>query len=302
VSSVDERPGLPPTELEVLEERLQEAFLTGDASHLAVIGYGEISCVVAHSVGDARYACKRLPEFGTQEAFDRYRKLFDEYLVALREGGVEPVASALQVVDGAREGIVAWCIQPLLDADGLLPKRMRAAERDEAVELFERILAGIRGTAGPELGLDGQLSNWVMQDDELRYLDVTTPLMRDASGADRLDADLFLASLPWALRSPVKRFVLTGIIDKYHRPRGVTLDLLGNLIKERLDLFLDPFLEVANASFDWDPITVSEVRRYYADDARTWAMLQWARRLDRGWHRRVRKRPYPFLLPGRIER
>ena len=31
-------------------------------------------------------------------------------------------------------------------------------------------------------------------------------------------------------------------------------------------------------------------------------LLQRLRRLDRAWQRRVRRRVYPFLLPGRIER
>ena len=50
------------------------------------------------------------------------------------------------------------------------------------------------------------------------------------------------------------------------------------------------------------PITLSEVRRYYRGDARTWAQLLRLRRADRFWQRKVRRRAYPFLLPGRIER
>jgi hypothetical protein len=49
-------------------------------------------------------------------------------------------------------------------------------------------------------------------------------------------------------------------------------------------------------------ITLDEVRRTYVADARMWLLLQRLRRLDRAWHRRIRRRTYPFLLPGRIER
>ena len=45
-----------------------------------------------------------------------------------------------------------------------------------------------------------------------------------------------------------------------------------------------------------------EVRRYYREDAGMWALLQRLRWLDRWWRRRVRKRQYPFLLPGEVER
>ncbi len=33
-----------------------------------------------------------------------------------------------------------------------------------------------------------------------------------------------------------------------------------------------------------------------------WALLLALRRLDRFWQLKVRRRAYPFLLPGRIER
>ena len=44
------------------------------------------------------------------------------------------------------------------------------------------------------------------------------------------------------------------------------------------------------------------MRRVYASDARLWEVLLRLRRLDRAWQRRVRRREYPFLLPGRIDR
>jgi hypothetical protein len=239
--------------------------------------------------------------FRSRLVFERYRELFESYLRALLKAGVEPVPSALQLVAGQSDTI-AWCVQPLLAKDGLLPELMRTGSRDDAVAHFETVLERIQNAVGPSLGVDGQLSNWIMDDGELRYLDVTTPLMRDEDGRNGLDADLFLASLPWALRGMVKRFILEGIIDKYHQPRGVVLDLLGNLIKERLDPLLDPFIARANLRFGDSPITSAEVRRYYTDDARTWAVLQRLRHADRAWQRKVRRRPYAFLLPGPIER
>jgi hypothetical protein len=72
-------------------------------------------------------------------------------------------------------------------------------------------------------------------------------------------------------------------------------------VKERLERWLPAFLEESNARVR-PALSQEEVRRYYAADARTWALLQRLRRLDRAWQRRVRRRPYPFLLPGRIER
>ena len=47
---------------------------------------------------------------------------------------------------------------------------------------------------------------------------------------------------------------------------------------------------------------VEEARAYYRSDARMWEVLLRLRRADRWWQAQVRHRPYPFLLPGRIER
>ena len=113
--------------------------------------------------------------------------------------------------------------------------------------------------------------------------------------------DVFLASLPWALRGVVKRRMIRGILDAYYSPRGVVRDLLANLFKEGLGDRL-PELVTAAARRLAPPLTVDEVRRHYVQDARTWHLLQRLRRLDRAWQRHVRRRPYPFLLPGPVER
>lgn len=98
----------------------------------------------------------------------------------------------------------------------------------------------------PRVGLDGQLSNWARIEGRWLYLDVSTPMLRDEAGRDRLDADLFLAALPWVLRAPVRRFLLATITDVYFDPREAMLDVLGNLHKERLSQHIPAGIEVAN--------------------------------------------------------
>ena len=112
---------------------------------------------------------------------------------------------------------------------------------------------------------------------------------------------MFLASLPWLLRGPVRRFVLPGILQRYHQPRTVVLDLAANLVKERLGSWIPTVLAAAGDRLE-PALIEDEVRRDYRSDARTWALLQAVRRVDRAWQRQVRRRPYPFLLPDRIER
>ncbi|HEX7603011.1 MAG TPA: DUF6206 family protein [Polyangiaceae bacterium] len=284
-----------------LDAKVLHALATGDESGLRVLGYGEISTVVAVTVPEGTFACKRLPPFDSRARFDAYAGVFEAYVSSLRQGGVQAVESELHTLENADGRISAYCVQPILDPKELLPNRLRECTEDEARAIFRRILDAIDGAVNPRLGLDGQLSNWTWRAGALGYLDLTTPLVRDEKGVDALDLDLFLASLPWALRGLVKWLFLKEIIDKYFVPRGIVLDLLGNLYKEQLEKLIPAFLEelgdrVAPA------LTVKEVRAYYQDDARTWGFLLAARRADRFWQRKVRRRTYPFLLPGPIAR
>ncbi|MFW6051063.1 MAG: DUF6206 family protein [Myxococcota bacterium] len=284
-------------ELRHLDARLARALATGDESELTVLGYGEVSCALA--LGPAHVA-KPLPPFPNPSAVDRYVAVFHAYLDGLRRRGIEPVASRLEVLE--RDGCpVVWCIQERLPSDALLPVLLRHDAPDEARDRFVRLRDRVIAAAGPRFGVDAQASNWADVDGRLRYLDVTTPLVRDGHGRETLDTGLFLAALPAPLRPLVRRFALRTIVDKYYAPRGALLDLLGNLHKERLGHLVEPFLAVANERLD-PPITSEEVRRYYRADAAVWEALLRVRRLDRAWRRRVRGRPYPFLLPGPIER
>jgi hypothetical protein len=290
----------PLGELRALDDRIREALASGDESGLDILGYGEISTVVRLETGDGGYACKRMPPLPSRQRFEEYRALFERYVERLRQHGTEVVETAMVGLetDGA---IAAYCVQPLLPADTLLPNWLRDATPEAALALFERVLERVRSTVGPELGLDGQLSNWAVVGDELRYLDLTTPMLRAPDGRELLDTEVHLASLPYLFRGVVRRFVVKDILDKYYQPRAVVLDALANLHKERLTELLPSFVEAASAVFS-PPFSLAEAGRYYRSDARLWELLLRARRLDRAWQRRVRRRPYPFLLPGPIRR
>jgi hypothetical protein len=287
----------PALDLRPLEASVQDALAVADPAGLEILGYGEISIVVRW--GDN--ACKRLPIFASAAAFDAYRRCLEDYVAALGVAGVGPLVTHVETVPLTDGALAAYCVQPALRPEELLPCRFAADPPDEVDRLFDLVLDRVRAAVSPRLGLDGQLSNWALHEGELTYLDVSTPLMRDAAGRELLDVELFLASLPWAVRGLVRRTMLRSILDKYYEPRGVVLDLLGNLHKERLGRLVPRLVERANARVR-PAITEEEVRRYYASDARTWALMQGLRRADRAWQRWVRGRVYPFLLPGRIER
>lgn len=282
--------------LEALEARVAAALDGGPMVGIDVLGYGEISTVLRADGIRGPLAVKRLPVM-TAPQLDSYRTALLDYLAALAGRGVTTVAT--QVVGVGRDPIVPYCVQPLQPR--LLVDEFRRGDSAVNRRYLKRLVELVVGAVDPHLGLDGQISNWAIADGDLVYFDVTTPLLRDDAGRERLDTDLFIASLPWALRGMVRRFLLGEILSHYYDPRAVLLDAAGNLHKEHLPDAIDPLL-TAVASVLQPAITAEEAGRYYRSDARMWALLQRLRRADRWWQRTVRRRRYPFLLPGNIER
>jgi hypothetical protein len=294
-------PALDAGALEELDGRVTRALASADAAGPEVLGYGEISSVLALRCGGDGAACKRLPPFPSEGAFDAYRSCFEAQLEAFEAGGIPVLATELHRVARAGAGPMAYCVQPLVETESLAPHRLARGWNGGGRELFERVLDLALGYVSPTRGFDAQLSNWAVPDGGLVYLDVSTPLLRDEEGQEHLDVNVFLASLPWALRGFVRRFMLRAILDAYYSPRGVVVDLLGNLAKEGLGERLPELVPIAARRLG-EPLSVEEVRRHYARDARSWHLLQRLRRLDRAWQQQVRRRPYPFLLPGPVER
>ena len=287
-------------DLAALDRQVDVALARGDESGLRIIGYGEISIVLGWPLDEPRWACKRLPLFPSDAAADDYAATLDGYLAEVRARDVDVVDTEVQRVGQADGRVAVYCVQPVL-APGTLAVDVVRHGGAPGEEVLTDIVEAVFRVVDEHVGLDAQLSNWGMADGRLSYFDVTTPLLRRPDGSEALDAGLFLASLPWLLQAPVRRFLLPDIIERYHRSRSVVLDLAANLIKERLDGHIHTVLSAVADRVD-PPLTEDEVRADYRRDARTWALLLSLRRADRVWQQRVRRRRYPFLLPGPIER
>jgi len=294
-----------PPDLAALEHAVQRALASGSTAGLHVLGQGEISLVLGHPAGAPTSACKRLPRFPDPESFSRYGEVLAGYLDALSARGLRPAPSALHRVPGDG-GVVGYVVQPLLPAERVAPEVLRQAPPDPEHPVVAQVVEHVVAAVDDRVGVDAQLSNWVVEaSGRLTYLDVTTPLLRRPDGSTELDIDLFLAPFPWAIRGAVRRFVVPGLLARYHDPRSVLLDVAANLLKERLDPWLPAVVAAANRHLSGPagaPLSVEEVRHDYASDARQWEVLLRLRRADRWWQRTVRRRTYPFLLPGRIAR
>lgn len=292
---------VPHTALAHLEEQVQDALRRADDSALDVLGYGEITLVLRLRTDAGSFACKRLPAFPDRDRFERYRHSLDAYLRRLADGGLTVAPTEVWHTTGPSGRITAYCVQRELPPERLCSRLLHTEDEAWAKNFFARFLDRVDTAVHPTLGLDAQASNWVDLEGELTYLDVTTPLMRDGRGRELLDVRLFFTSLPWILRDIVRVCVAKSIFDKFYATRGVLLDFLGNLHKERLDALVPAFLEQANARLA-EPITAAEVAAYYRDDARMWELIQRLRAADRLWHHKIRRRPYPFLLPPPVDR
>lgn len=287
-------------ELRALDSLVDEALKSGREKLLPTLGYGEISLVLGWPQEAPRYACKRMPAFPSRAAFESYARTLGDYVAALEAAGMDVVPTEMRGVDQAGGGVVGYVVQPILAADTLAPPILHAADPGDGHPLVEAIVAAAAGTVSPRIGLDAQLSNWTWDGGRLTYLDVSTPMLWDEAGVSRLDLEPLAQAYPAILRPLLRRFVAPRILDGYRDLRGVYLDLCGNLLKERLDLWLGAFL-AAIAPRLTQPLTAEDVHRYYRSDARLWAVLLRLRRLDRAWRLRT-GRTYPFLLPGPIER
>jgi hypothetical protein len=289
-------PRLQDAELHELDRLVQQAFVRGDEAALPVLGYGEISLVLAWPPDDPAFACKRLPEFPRRERLEAYRRTLGDYVEALGEAGVRVASSELRAVALRGTALAGYVVQPILPAEFLAPAVLARTDSAVGHPLVEAVVETAAGAVGPRLGLDAQLSNWVWDDGELTYFDVSTPLIWSPDGRSRFDLELIAGAFPWVMRAPLRRFVAPGILNTYRDLRKVWFDLCGNLIKEGLESWLPAFLEQVNRHLA-EPISTAAVRRYYRSDRRLWGALLRVRRLDRAWQRHVRRRAYPFLLP-----
>lgn len=327
-------PAAPAVDVELLErfERgLDPARPERSAIPAAVLGYGEISTVLA--IGDDGVAYKRMPMFADEAEIVAYTAAFDAYRARLQEAGLRLAPCRLATLaqrSGGRR--VVYLAQPRLPAHAIGDAIVRRATPAEAGRLLRAVLdelakvhrfnrreagAGQPGAPRWQLGIDGQISNWAVMGMtaesglpsaiELVYFDVNTPLVR-RDGVEQLDTELFLRSAPSFLRWVLRLFVVQDVVNRYYDPRRVAIDLVANLYKEgRADL-IPGWLEATNrflaetlTDAGLQPISEREVNAYYREDAGIWRLYLGLRRFDRTLHR-LTGRVYPYVLPGPIRR
>jgi hypothetical protein len=287
-----------------------------------VLGYGEISTVL--QIGQSDLAYKRMPMFKDAGEASRYEALYDDYLAALAQAGIEVVPGAYTALPERHGRVVAYIVQEQLPAGTIAHQAIHALPPAAIRRLFQAVLDETakvfdfnRRQAGRvALGFDAQMSNWAItgyrpraeqlpDPVRLRYFDTSTPLMR-LQGVEQLDPELFLRSAPSFLVWIIRLFLLEDVMNRYYDLRQVTTDIIANFYKEGRPELIPGLVDAANetllaADQDATPLTTAEVDAYYKDDARTWRIYLAFRKIDRALHRLLGKE-YPYVLPENIKR
>jgi hypothetical protein len=291
-----------------------------------IIGYGEMSTIFVINVpGQELLAYKRLPIFQTTGEMDKYERLFHEYGSLLGKIGLNtPPFDVIRVKP--REGnMVMYNVQTRLDGRSIGNKLIHSLTDDGVMNLFKMILAELEKVftfnesgSGTKIGIDGQISNWAVADykddfkigpdTRLCYIDTSTPLMQ-LDGIEQINPELFLRSAPSFLRWLIRWTFLNEVLTRYYNFRRVVMDLIANFYKEQRAELIPSLIAEANRffagvgkKFNIAPITQKEIRDYYREDKMIWVAYLGLRRLDRFIHLRIRRKPYVYILPGKIKR
>lgn len=306
--------------LREFEENLNPAKPEKSKIPIRILGYGEISTVfeiLLDTCSDVAF--KRIPMFRSVEQVERYIQTYYDYIDLLRSAGIRIPESGAEYVVTKDGRIVLFITQKKLDPSLVCNKVVQKMKKDEAVELFKRVLNEMKKVwdfnAGKErerlkIGLDGQLSNWALSSEDissdLLYFDTSTPMIRK-NGVDQIETDIFLRACPPGIRVLLKIFFLQDILDRYYDFRKVVVDLIANLFKEGRPDLIPPYIDFANRFFDEigyriDPITYKEVDKYYKEDAFIWSLYLNLRKIHRFAVTKILLRRYEFILPGKIRR
>ncbi|UCH50549.1 MAG: hypothetical protein JSV54_05885 [Chloroflexota bacterium] len=290
-----------------------------------VLGYGEISTVFEIE-DEPNLACKRMPIFRHQEELDQYKIIYNEYNRILNDKvGINVPPFGFASFDCERY-IVCFDVQEKLPPQLFGNKLIHTLDDDDIVTFLHQILKQLKkvwdfnkkGT-DIQIGIDGQISNWAIRDfspnspridsqTRLYYIDTSTPFIRK-NGVEQLDPELFLRSAPSFLVWLIRWLFLKDVMTRYYDFHLVAVDLIANFYKEQRPELIPGLVHVANDFFakeakglDIKPLTVEEIRSYYKEDALIWTIFLAMRRLDRFIHKWILRKPYIYILPGKIKR
>ena len=299
------------TELIAFESGLDPLYLNQSKIPAKVIGYGEISTVFEID-GDEKNAYKRLALFENRESAEDYTNIYNAYCNYLRKSGLNLPDDETVIIDNDNRATVLYIVQSKLDPKNFAHKLILNYTEQQASEILTKICGEIekvwkfnsQNNPDLEFALDGQLSNWVIENDyKIFYVDTSTPLFK-IKDVEQLNPDLILKTAPSFLRWILRLFFLKDVMNRYYEPRSVYMDLIANLHKEqRPDLvpiaidIVNKYIKEPDKKFD-----IGEINKYYKEDKLIWTLFLAFRKFDRFLKSKIFHKRYEYILPGKIKR
>lgn len=310
------------------EEGLDPRYPERSTIPAAVLGYGEISTVFEiGEEGHRDLAYKRMPIFESEDEVQQYKVLYDDYNRLLAEKlklNIPPYDSAYIRTEEGR--MVMFDMQKRLEPLSIGNRIIHQVSSDETILLVRLVLRELkkvwefnRQNTDLEIGIDGQISNWsaigydpskpkITDKTEFFYIDTSTPFIR-RTGVEQLNPELFLRAAPSFLVWLIRWLFLDDVMTRYYDFHLVTVDLIANFYKEQRPELIPRLIEEANdfftseaADLAIEPVTLKKVKSYYREDAWIWRLWLLFRRIDRFITTRIKRKPYPHILPGEIKR
>lgn len=300
--------------LHQFEKELNPQDLNASSIPATIVGYGEIS-VIFEIESMPGIVFKRLPIFSSRDQAEKYSDMFRDYCRVLGEAGLRLPESNTFIVEKESGPDVIYIAQEKLPPERLAHTLIRQLDKKASREIFEKVIAELNrvwqfnqsSRPGLELAIDGQLSNWVIpaSADRLQpfYIDTSTPLFK-IDGLEQQDPEPLLSSTPAFLRWIIRLLFLDDVMNRYYVPRLVYTDLAANLYKEQRSDLIPDAVEVINQVLPEpeNPLTVSEVDKYYRGDKLIWSVFLMFRKIDRWLQTKLLRKRYEFILPGKITR
>ena len=279
-----------------------------------LLGYGEISAIFRIQ-GDDRMAFKRMPLFTERPAAEKYVDLYGEYCRLLEAAGLSLPATETAIIQVPGRPVVVYIAQERLPTDRFGHRLLKVLDEKSGLQLVEQVAREIakvwhyNEASAPEteLALDGQISNWVRQEERagggLIYIDTSTPLLR-LKGVEQLDPESLLKSAPAFLRWILRWLFVDDVMNRYYDHRQVLIDIAANFYKEQCPELIPGAVDIFNKKLlaGQNPLTAADVDKYYREDKMIWRLFLAFRRADRFLTTKLWRRRYEFILPGKIER
>lgn len=294
----------------------QISFLRATNLNLKVLGFGEISTVVEVQDKENKlknnFVYKKLPAFNNNQDVKQYQKVFCGYLELLKNLEFNLPEQELKTVKN--KNFIVFVKQKKLNPENIGNKLIHKLPKNKCLSFIEEVFTWSlkiynfnNNQKKFKIGIDGQISNWALENNKIFYLDVTSPLYR-INNVEQINTEIFLKSAPLPLRILIRKFFLQDVLDRYYDIRLIITDLIANFFKEEKQELIKPTIKLANHFIDnninknFKKITSKEVKDYYKLDAFIWKFFQFSRKLDKIITTKLLKKQYDILLPEKIKR